>query len=201
MAEIQLNGLLIGICGPSGVGKGTVIGKLRVEFPQFFYPVSHTTREMRPGEKDGEVYNFITEEEFKAEMDRGNFLEWAQIHQKARYGTLKTPILKALQEGKVIIRELDIQGVRSIKAILKPENFISIFLKPAQFEELRRRIDKRSKLPEEEIQRRLESARAELEEMKECDYQIFSADGGIEECYANVKALILESAQKAGLKL
>ncbi len=78
----ELKGKLFIISGPSGVGKGTLIQALKREFPQFVFPISHTTREKRPSEKDGEVYHFISVDEFKRGIEQGEFLEWAQVHKK-----------------------------------------------------------------------------------------------------------------------
>ena len=75
-----LKGKLFIISGPSGVGKGTVIVELKKEYPQFVFPISHTTREIREGEKDGETYHFISVERFKEGISQGEFLEWAQVH-------------------------------------------------------------------------------------------------------------------------
>ena len=98
-------GLLVIISGPSGAGKGTVIQHLKEDYPEFIYPISHTTREIRPGEKDGEVYHFISKAKFESGIRKGEFLEFARVHKNNYYGTLKKTIVDALKMGKVIIRE------------------------------------------------------------------------------------------------
>ncbi|MFA6521596.1 MAG: guanylate kinase, partial [Candidatus Gracilibacteria bacterium] len=92
------------ILGPSGSGKGTVMNFLKKEFSQAVFPVSATTRTPRPREKNGEVYNFLTKEDFERKIAAGEFLEWAIVHHDNYYGTLKKPIMDALDAGKMVIR-------------------------------------------------------------------------------------------------
>lgn len=187
-----LKGFLFLISGPSGVGKGTVINALKKHYPHFVFPISHTTRPMRPGEKDGEVYHFISKKAFEAEIARGNFLEWAQVHDKDYYGTLKKPILDALGADKTVIREVDVQGFRSISAVIPKENLVTIFLKAESTEKLIARIAKRGKLPAEELRRRLASAQKELQQANLFDYQVWSLENKIPQCIAEVEKIILQ---------
>ncbi len=196
-----LKGKLFIISGPSGVGKGTVIRALKGLYPGFFYPISHTTRTMRPSEKDGEVYHFTSLEEFKEGIERGEFLEWAHVHQSNYYGTLKEPIMAALREGKVIVREVDVQGFHSIRKVIPAENLVTIFLKAESSEKLLERIAKRGKLPEDELKRRMESAEKELKDADMFDYQVWSLDGKIPECVADVQKIIVDETAKVGLKI
>lgn len=196
-----MKGKLFLISGPSGVGKGTVIAALKAKYPQFVYPISHTTRQMRPGEKDDEVYHFISKEEFESEMAKGNFLEWAKVHAKDYYGTLKKPIIDALEAEKIVIREVDVQGFHSIRKVIPKENLVTIFLKAEDMEKLLQRIAKRGKLAEEELQRRMKSAQKELKDAGMFDYQIWSLEGQVSRCVADVEEIILAEATKAGLKV
>lgn len=186
----QDSGKLILILGSSGSGKGTVLDALRKNHPEFMFPVSCTTRAPRPGEKDGEVYYFISKEEFKKRMDAGDFLEWAIVHEDNYYGTLKSEILKPLEEGRVVIREVDVQGLRAIRELLPKEKFASIFLTVSGWETLRHRILKRSVLPEEELERRRESFMIEKEWEKECDVVIDSVEGEIAKLIKDVEDAI-----------
>lgn len=197
----NLKGKLFIISGPSGVGKGTVIRALKEEFPQFVFPISHTTREMRPGEKDGEVYYFISEGKFKEGIDKGEFLEWAQVHKKDYYGTLKQPIMDALEVGKVVVREVDVQGFHSIKEVIPRESLVTIFLKAESMEKLLDRIAKRGKLPDDEIKRRMESADREMASAEQFDYQVWSLEDKIPECIDSVRKIIVDESAKAGLKI
>lgn len=196
-----MKGILFIISGPSGVGKGTVIRALKEKYPQFVFPISHTTRAIRPGEKDGEVYHFISEEEFKSGIEEGNFLEWAQVHQKDYYGTLKKPIMDALEAGKVIVREVDVQGFHSIRRVVPKENLVTVFLKAESPEKLLERIAKRGKLPEEELRRRMESARREMADADLFDYQVWSLENQIPKCVGDVEKIILDHIAKADLKV
>ena len=197
----NLKGKLILISGPSGVGKGTVIHMLKDKFPDFVFPISGVTRKMRKGEKNGVVYEFMSKEEFEKGIEDGIFLEWALVHGKNYYGTLKKPILDALVEGKIVIREVDIQGVHSIIDILPKKNLVTIFLKPKDKDDLIRRIVKRGKLPADEIERRMESASKELEGSNRFDYQVFNLDGMIDDCFNEVVDIIMFEAKKVGLNI
>ncbi len=196
-----MKGLLFLISGPSGVGKGTVITELKKKYPQFVYPVSHTTRPMRDGEKNGEVYQFISKEAFQNEIDKDNFLEWANVHEQNKYGTLKKPILEALEAGKVVVREVDLNGFFSIKKHIAQENLVTIFLKAENQEKLLERIAKRGQLPEEELKRRMESAVRELENAHLYDFQVWSYEGKVDQCVSEVEKIIMENLMKAGLKI
>lgn len=189
-----LKGKIFIISGPSGVGKGTVIRAIKNAFPQFVYPISHTTRLQRPTEKDGEVYHFISEQEFKQGIERGDFLEWAQVHQSNYYGTLKKPILDSLEAGKIVIREVDVQGFHSIKKVIPRENLVSIFIKAESISKLLSRIAKRGTLPEEELKRRMESAEREMKDAELFDYQIVNEEGKLEECIQQIKEIILNES-------
>lgn len=196
-----MKGKLFLISGPSGVGKGTVISALKRQYPQFVYPISHTTRAMRPSEKDGEVYHFLDKADFEAEVEKGNFLEWARVHGENCYGTLKQPIMEALEQGKVVVREVDVQGFHSIRKVIPRENLVTIFLKAENLEKLIERITKRGKLPEEEIQRRMQSAERELSDAQLFDYQVWSLEGKVSECVSEVEKIIADEITKAGLKI
>jgi guanylate kinase len=196
-----LKGKLFIISGPSGVGKGTVIAALRKDYPQFVFPISHTTREIRPGEKDGETYHFISVERFKKGIEEGEFLEWAQVHKQNYYGTLKKPIMDALEDGKVVVREVDVQGFHSIRAVVPAQHLVTIFIKAESKERLLERIAKRGKLPEEELKRRMESMEKELAIAPEFDYQVWSVEDKVDKCVADVKKIIGDEAVKAGLKI
>lgn len=188
----QLTGVLFLILGPSGSGKGTVLQALRDHRPEFVFPVSCTTRKPRPGEKDGEVYFFVSKEEFQRRMEAEDFLEWAVVHGENYYGTLKEAILGPLCEGKTVIREVDVQGLRSIRDLIPKENLCSIFLTVDGWDTLRRRILRRGALPEEELERRRYSFMKEMEWAKECDTVIVSEEGQIEQLIADVGKAIQE---------
>lgn len=186
-----LKGHLVLIVGPSGSGKGSVIAELKKRYPDWIYPVSCTTREKRPTEADNDVYHFISMDEFKKGISDGEFLEYAIVHSDNYYGTRKKEIVSALEEGKIVVREVDIQGFRLIREQIPKENLTSIFLMVNSLEDLIARILKRGKLPKEEIERRMQSARREIAGRDECDCVVSSVTGKIRECTDEVEKLIL----------
>ncbi len=199
--ENDYMGLLVLIAGPSGVGKGTVIAELKKDYPQFVYPISCTTREMRPGEKEGEVYHFENKENFLRGIESGEFLEYACVHETNYYGTLKKPIIEALKEGKVVVREVDVQGFHSIKEHIPKKNLLTIFIKAKSEQDLIERIIRRSKLSAEEIERRMESARKEMADIDAFDFQVWSLDGQVRQCVNNVEEIIVKRIDESGLKI
>lgn len=186
----QVIGKLILLLGPSGSGKGTVLKGLRERHPDYVFPQSCTTREPRPGERDGEVYYFIDKEEFKKRIDDGDFLEWAVVHGENYYGTLKESILGPMREGKTVVREVDVQGLHAIKELIPAEHLKAIFLTVDGWETLKRRILKRSELPEEELARRHQSFLNEMDWAKDCDVVINSVEGEIEKLVSDVEDAI-----------
>jgi len=184
------------ILGPSGSGKGTVMNFLKKEFSQAVFPVSATTRTPRPREKEGEVYNFLTKEDFERKIAAGEFLEWAIVHHDNYYGTLKKPIMDALDAGKMVIREVDMQGVISIRKIFPAEQVRAIFITAPSWENLKHRILKRSKLPDEELRQREISFEKEMAFSKQCDFVVMSEEGKIDDYCGKVDEIIKSEIQK-----
>ncbi len=189
--EETYKGKLFLIVGPSGSGKGTVISELKKQYPGFVYPVSYTTREIREGEVDGEVYHFITKEVFQAMIERGELLEYAVVHSDNYYGTSKADIVEPLVSGAVVVREVDIQGFHSIRELLPKENVISIFMKVSDLDDLRNRILRRGKMSDEELKHRMDSALKEIAQAEECDYQVENKWGEIGQCVRKVEKIVL----------
>ncbi len=163
---------------------------LRERHPDYVFPISCTTRDPRPGEVDGEVYHFVTKEEFQERMANDEFLEWAVVHGENYYGTLKATILEPLEAGKTVIREVDVQGLRSIRELIPKEQLKAIFLTVETWKTLERRILSRSKIPNEELQRRHQSFLKEMEWADECDVVIHSVEGQIEKLISDVEEAI-----------
>ena len=165
------HGRLIVLCGPAGVGKGTVLGRVREQHPQIWLSVSATTRKPRPGEVDGVNYFFMTEQEFLAKEDAGEFLETADVFGLAHYGTPVKPVVERLEQNIPVILEIDIQGARSVKqrAGELGLDVMTVFIAPPSFEELERRLVGRGTETPEQQAKRLETAKIELAAEPEFD--------------------------------
>ncbi len=186
-------GLLIVISAPSGTGKTTLTRMLLKEFPNIEFSISFTTRKPRPGEVNGKDYWFISREEFLKRIEEGDFLEWAEVYGNL-YGTSKSQVLKALNEGKDVLLDIDTQGALQVK-----ENFpeaVLIFILPPSLEELERRLRNRGTDPEEVIEKRLKVAREEIKRAKFYDYIV--VNDVLEVAYNKLKSII--SAEKCKTK-
>ena len=157
MADSQ-HGRLIVLCGPAGVGKGTVLGRVREQHPEIWLSVSATTRQPRPGEVDGVNYFFMTEPEFLAKEKAGEFLETADVFGLAHYGTPVKPVVEHLERNIPVVLEIDLQGARTVK-------------RPS-FEELKRRLIGRGTETPQQQAKRLETAKVELAAAPEFDKRI-----------------------------
>jgi len=173
-------GKLIIVIGPTGSGKSVLVQHIRSLHPEFIAPVSCTTRSARPGEKDGEHYHFIDEEEFKQHVAEGDFIEWVQ-YGGHYYGSLTKEILAPLQEGKVILDEMEVQGVRQVKAIIPPKQFVSIFIDAGPWEELERRVRARAPITEAELEERKKRYNDEMNFKAEATYVVQNPIGKLEE--------------------
>ena len=158
------------LAGPTAVGKGTVAADVRRHHPEIWISVSATTRAPRPGEQDGVHYWFVSDEEFDRMVADAEFLEWAVVHQAARYGTPRQPVEEALAEGKPALLEIDLQGARQVRESMPEALFV--FLMPPSWDELVRRLVGRGTETAEERERRLETARLELAAEAEFDATI-----------------------------
>merc|ERR1711865_815992 len=153
------------VTGPSGVGKGTLIGRLIKERPdKVGFSVSHTTRGPRPGEVDGTHYHFVTHEEIEKLIANGDFIEHARVHTNV-YGTSKQAVKAVQAEGKTCLLDIDTQGAKSIKAI---PGFAArfVFIAPPSLEALEARLRGRGTETEEKIQIRTANAKHEMETLK-----------------------------------
>ncbi|MCG7426449.1 guanylate kinase [Helcobacillus massiliensis] len=162
------------LAGPTAVGKGTVVNRLLEKQPNLHLSVSATTRPPRPGEKDGEHYHFVSEDEFTSLVDAGDMLEWAIVHGKHRYGTPRGPVVEQLQAGRPVLLEIDLAGARQVRASMPEAQFV--FLAPPSREELVRRLIGRGTETAEERERRLLTAETEMAAEKEFDLTIVNDD-------------------------
>ena len=169
----QKNQLVV-LAGPTAVGKGTVSTHIREHYPDVLLSVSATTRAPRPGEVDGVNYFFVDDAAFDRMIAAGELLEYATVHNAYRYGTPRAPIEHALEAGRSVLLEIDLQGARSVRAAM-PEARL-IFLLPPTWEELVRRLIGRGTEEASEQQRRLETAKVELAAQDEFDYRVVNTD-------------------------
>lgn len=175
-------GKLVLLIGPSGVGKSVILQRLRKRHPDLHFPRSATTRARRQGESDL-LYRFLSDSEFDTFLEQNKFLEWATVHGGARYGTLLEEILPAIEQGKTVVREVDVQGFESIRkhplfdGADAAYSLQSIFLLPESTEQLVQHITKRAPMAQEELERRIKSMERELTFAPHCTLQVVSREG------------------------
>ena len=179
-------GSLIILSGPSGAGKGTIHNELLKHDSNLKYSISMTTRAPREGEKDGVDYFFVSEEEFKKEIEKDSFLEYAEVHGNY-YGTLKRVVEKDLDAGYDVILEIDIQGAINIKG--KKEDGIFIFIMPPSMRELKNRLIKRGTETKEKLIERFKNAYKEVNEMSKYNYVVINDE--VELAVKKVEAILI----------
>ena len=184
----QPNPLVLIVSGPSGSGKSTLVEKI-LEVPGTLLSVSCTTRSPRKTESDGKWYNFVTEGEFQQMVERGEFLEYAQVFGKNWYGTPRKWLEEAQAKKKDLVLEIDVQGALQVKR--KLPGAVAVFVLPPSRAELERRIRARGQDSEDEIHRRLERARQEMLNYSSYDFAIINDD--LERAGREVQAIALGS--------
>ena len=171
--EIIKRGRLFVLSAPSGSGKSTIKDIVMERMPELIYSVSYTTRPPRPGEVDGRDYNFVTVDDFKAMIEDGRFLEWAEVFGRY-YGTGRDWVDSHLAAGQNVIADLDVVGAASVRRLM-PEAVL-IFMVPPTAAELRRRLVDRHTETDEEIARRLNEAKTEVDSRGIFDYLLINGD-------------------------
>lgn len=162
-------GLLFIVSAPSGTGKTTLVERLVQMLPNLRMSRSYTSRPARPGERHGVDYNFVSRDAFRAMIDAGAFLEWADVFGNF-YGTAQADVERALAEGQDVVLVIDVQGARQVK--MRGADHTAIFVLPPSFEVLERRLRGRSKDTEAQMQCRLATARSEASHYSDYDYVI-----------------------------
>ncbi|MDH3727011.1 MAG: guanylate kinase [Myxococcales bacterium] len=179
--------ILLIISSPSGAGKTTLTHRLLQEFPEFRFSVSHTTRQPRPNEVDGQDYHFVEKQTFRQLVDEGSFGEWAEVHGNL-YGTSVSEIDRARSEGKHgVVFDVDYQGARQIKE--KFPEAVGVFILPPSMDELRRRLDSRGSDDEESRRQRFKKAREEIEHYPFFDYMIVNDE--LQQALAELRGIVL----------
>lgn len=204
------------ICGPSGVGKSTLIRKLQKEFEgKLGFSISHTTRDPRSGEKDGEHYHFISMEDMQAAIDRHEFVEFAKVHQKM-YGTSKKAVADVSDQGKVCLLDIDIQGVEQCRAAdakaakaAAADGYVGslakyggidaaayVFVAPPSLGELERRLRGRGTESEDKIQIRLQNALGEMRDANHVNWTAWVINDDVDAAYASMRDALLPVLQE-----
>jgi guanylate kinase len=184
------------ISAPSGSGKSTLVHRLLASDPNLLFSISYTTRPARPSETHGIDYNFITRKDFEARLARSEFLEYAEVFGNY-YGTSRETFEAAVQEGKDLVLDIDVQGARQLKVAI-PEA-ISIFVLPPSRDILEQRLRSRSQDSEEVITRRLRGAAEEVRNYSQYDYVLINRE--IEEASARLASIVeAERLRKARME-
>ncbi|MEO7597869.1 MAG: guanylate kinase [Opitutus sp.] len=184
--------VLLVLAGPAGSGKSTLCDRLVCEDPLFSRVITTTTRAPRTGEVNGVHYHFFTPEKFDLKIAADEFLEWAWVHGKRRYGTLKSSVLEPLAAGQNLVMSVDVQGVESFRKAarenpLLARHMTTIFI-VVDHERLESRMRARAQDDDDEIARRMATAEAELREAQKFDYQIESHTR--DEDFATLRAIV-----------
>jgi guanylate kinase len=179
-------GILFVVSGASGTGKSTLCRAMLKIFPNLRFSVSHTTRPPRPGDREGRDYSFVSPAEFQKRIDRGDFVEWAEIYGN-RYGTSKRMLDQARLEGRDLILDIDVQGVRQLRSQKIPGVFV--FILPPSLKELKRRLQSRKTEGREALAERLKKAQAEISQARRYDYLVINDD--LKKARERLKAVIL----------
>ncbi len=180
-------GLLFVVSAPSGTGKTTLVERLAQIVPDLVISRSYTSRPVRPGETDGVDYNFISRDRFERMVDRGEFLEWADVFGNL-YGTSATDTERELRDGRDLVLVIDVQGARQVRS--RGLDAIAVFVLPPSFEILDQRLRGRSRSHDTEAQigRRLEVAREEVAACSEYDYVVVNDE--FDACVDRLRSIV-----------
>ncbi|HUR19993.1 MAG TPA: guanylate kinase [Vicinamibacterales bacterium] len=184
-------GLLLVVSAPSATGKTTVVEQLVQVLPGLRMSRSYTSRPARPGEEDGLDYNFISRAAFEAMIARDAFLEWADVFGNY-YGTGREETESRLAAGEDLVLVIDVQGARQVREHM-PQT-AAVFMLPPSFEVLEQRLRKRSKDPEPEMLRRLETARREVDAVSNYDYVV--VNDVLERCVGELAGIVVAERAK-----
>lgn len=185
-------GMLLVISGPSGAGKGTLVSKLLDQDPSFCFSVSVTTRGRRENEIEDVHYHFISESEYDKLLEADAFIEHATVHGH-RYGTLKSEVYGRMERGQNVLLDIDPQGARSVME--KEKDCVSVFILPPSYHDLKVRLHTRNTEQEEEINRRLNNARGEIEQMGRYRYLVVNDD--LELAFDQLMAIVRAEKQNS----
>jgi len=193
-------GSILIVSGPSGAGKSSLIKAAEAKIGDFYFSISTTTRPPRAGEKDGVDYHFVDKESFEADIRAGEFLEYAMVHGNY-YGTSLKPVREALEAGKLVIFDIDVQG-HAIARERMGDLITSVFITTPTLRELERRLRSRCTDDEEVIRKRIENALIEIEYISAYDFLIVNDvfEKAVDDFVAVAKAARLKKGRKQALQ-
>ncbi|MBU1293114.1 guanylate kinase [Patescibacteria group bacterium] len=188
---MNTRGILVPVVAPTGSGKDTLITYAKSLYPEIVLSISCTTRAPREGEVDGVDYYFLTREAFEARIAEGGLLEWAEYGGNY-YGTPKAEIEQALSEGKLIMGDIEVQGVRLISELLPKEEFSTIYIDAGSWEVLSARALSRAPMSEQELLKRKSRYEDEASYKAEATYVVHNPDGHLEVAKEEMKQVVEE---------
>jgi guanylate kinase len=197
---IARRGLMLVLSSPSGAGKTTIARKLLEQDLGIEISVSHSTRKMRKGERDGQDYHFVSHDTFTKMRDHGEFLEWAVVFDNY-YGTTRKPVEEALAAGRDVLFDVDWQGAASLRDEAR-DDVVTVFILPPTAADLEQRLNVRAQDPPEIVRRRMLGASNEIQHWTEYDYVVVNYD--IDRSVAAIRAVLtaerLRRTRLTGLK-
>jgi len=179
------------IAAPSGAGKTSLARALVDTRGDMVFSLSATTRAPRPGERNGVDYRFVSEAEFDALAQSGELLEWAHVHGR-RYGTLKSGVQAALEAGRTVVLDIDVQGAQLVQHALS--DAVLVFVLPPSVLEMKRRLHTRGSESAAQMETRMRTARAELDAVKTFDYVVVNDD--FEEALRTIEAIVAAERER-----
>ena len=189
MDQAKITGHLVLVMGPTGSGKGSIIRYILNKFPNLQYSVSCTTRDMRTGEIDGKDYHFLSDEEFDKRIAADEFLEWA-VFSAHKYGTLRKEITDRLENGQVVITEIELQGVQQLLKIIPEMNRTLIFIEAGDWEVLKTRALARAPMTPEHLELRHARYVEEVKSKPYADVIIDNTEGKLDEANGHMTKVI-----------
>jgi len=197
---IARRGLMLVLSSPSGAGKTTIARKMLEQDLGIEISISHSTRKMRKGERDGQDYHFVSHDTFTKMRDHGEFLEWAVVFDNY-YGTTRKPVEEALAAGRDVLFDVDWQGAASLRDEAR-DDVVTVFILPPTAADLEQRLNVRAQDPPEIVRRRMLGASNEIQHWTEYDYVVVNYD--IDRSVAAIRAVLtaerLRRTRLTGLK-
>jgi len=193
---MSATGRIFVVSGPSGSGKSTLIRQVRQKIPSLGYSISHTSRPPRGQEKNGKEYYFLTKENFQKMIDKGEFVEWAEVYADL-YGTSVSSLRSQLSIGLDVIMDIDVQGARNIKEHFKETNLIYVL--PPSLAILEKRLRERGTDDEKSIRTRLKKAAKEIKNCVSYDYLLFNDE--LDQAVEELKSIIVAERCRRSVRL